>query len=55
MFYMLSTCERYFSVLLGAVHRELFRLSEMHKLSPKDADLHVLLYVFLYVPRLHLK
>ena len=42
MVYMLSTCERYFSVLLGAVHRELFRLSEMHKLSLKDADLHVL-------------
>ena len=42
MVYMLSTCERYFSILLGAVHRELFRLSEMHKLSLKDADLHVL-------------
>ena len=42
MVYMLSTCEGYFAVLLGAMHRELFRLSEMHKISPKDADLHVL-------------
>ena len=42
MVYMLSTCEGYFSVLLGAMHRESFRLAELHKLSLKDADLHVL-------------
>ena len=42
MVHMLSTCEGYFAVLLGAMHRELFRLSELHKLSRKDADLHVL-------------
>ena len=42
MVYMLSTCERYFSVLLGVMHRESFRLTELHKLSLKDADLHVL-------------
>ena len=42
MVYMLSTREGYFSVFLGAMHRESFRLAELHKLSPKDADLHVL-------------
>ena len=42
MVYMLSTRKGYFSVLLGAMHRELFRLAELHKLSLKDADLHVL-------------
>ena len=42
MVYMLSTCEGYFSVLLGAMHLESFRLAELHKLSLKDADLHVL-------------
>ena len=56
MVYMFSTCTRYFSIiLLGAMHRESFRLTEMHKLSLKDTDLHVLLYVFLYVPGLHLR
>ena len=55
MVYMLSTCEGYFSVLLGVMHRESFRLTEMHKLSLKDTNLHVLLYVFLYVLGLHLK
>ena len=55
MVYMLSTCEGYFSVLLGAMHRESFRLAELHKLSLKDADLHVLSQVSLYVPKLHLE
>ena len=41
MVYMLSTCQGYFAVLLGAMHRESFRLAELHKLSLKDADLHV--------------
>ena len=40
--FMLSTCERYFSVLLGVMHREFSRLTEMHKLSLSGADLHVL-------------
>ena len=55
MVYMLSTCEGYFSVPLGAMHREFSRLTELHKLSLKDADLHVLSQVSLYVPGLHLK
>ena len=55
MVYMFSTRKGYFSIILGAIRRELFRLTEMHKLSLKDADLHVLLYVSLYVPGLHLK
>ena len=55
MVYMFSTCKGYFSIILGAICRESFRLTGMHKLSPKDADLHVLLYVFLFVPGLHLK
>ena len=42
MVYMLSTCEGYFSVPLGVMHREFSRLTEMHKLSLEDADLHVL-------------
>ena len=55
MVYMLSTCDGYFSVLLGAMHRESSRLTELHKLSLKDADLHVVSQVSLYVPGLHLK
>ena len=55
MVYMLSTCERYFSLILSAVHRESSRLTELHKLSLKDADLHVLSQVSLYVHGLHLK
>ena len=55
MVYMFYTRKGYFSIILGAIHRESFRLTEMHKLSLKDADLHVSLYVFLYVPGLHLK
>ena len=43
MVYMLSTRKGYFSVLLRAMHRESIRLTEMHKLSLKDADLHVLM------------
>ena len=42
MVYMLSTCEGYFSVLLGVMHREFSRLTEMHKLLLSGADLHVL-------------
>ena len=42
MVYMLSTYEGYFSVLLGAMHRQFSRLTEMHKLSLNGADLHVL-------------
>ena len=55
MVYMLYTRKGYSSVILSAIHRESFRLTEMHKLSLKDTDLHVLLYVFLYVPGLHLR
>ena len=55
MVYMFSTRKGYFSVLLDAMHRESFRLAELHKLSLKDADLHVLSQVSLYVPRLHLE
>ena len=55
MVYMFSTCKGYFSIILDEIHRESFRLTEMHKLSLKDADLHVLLYVVLYVPGLPLK
>ena len=43
MVYMLSTCEGSFSIILSAVHREFSRLTEMHKLSLNDADLHVLM------------
>ena len=53
MVYMSSTRKGYFSVILGEIHRESFRLTEMHKLSLTDADLHVLMYVFLYIPGLH--
>ena len=56
MVYMFSTRKGYFSIILGEIaNRDSFRLTEMHKLLLKDADLHVLLYVFLYVPGLHLK
>ena len=55
MVYMLSTCEGYFSIILGAIHCEWFRLAEMHKLSLTDADLRVLSQVSLYVPGLHLE
>ena len=55
MVYRFSTRKGYFSIILGAIHRESFRLTEMHKLSLKDTDLHVLWYVFLYVPGLHLR
>ena len=46
MVYMFSTCKGYFSVILSALHRESPRLTELHKLSLTDADLHVLMYVF---------
>ena len=55
MVYMFATCKGYFSIILGAIRHESFRLTEMHKLSLKDAGLHVLLYVFLYIPGLHPK
>ena len=55
MVYMFSTCKGYFSVILSALHRESPRLTELHKLSRKDADLHVLMYVFLFPQGLHLK
>ena len=55
MGYMFTTRKGYFSIILGAMHCESFRLTEVHKLSLKDADLHVLMYVSLYVPGLHLK
>ena len=51
MVYMFSTRKGYFSIILGAIRRESFRLTEMNRLSLKDADLHVLLYVFLYLQR----
>ena len=55
MVYMLSTRKGYFSVLLGAMHREFSGLTEMHKLSLNDADLPVLSQVLSYVPGIHLK
>ena len=55
MVYRFSTRKGYFSIILGAIHRESFRLTELHKLLPKDTDLHVLLYVFLSPQGLHLK
>ena len=39
MVYMFSTRKGYFTIILGAISRESFRLTEMHKLSLKDADL----------------
>ena len=35
MFYMFSTCKVCFSLVMSVVNRELFRLTEMHKLSRK--------------------
>ena len=55
MVYMFYTRKGYFSIILGAIHRESFRLTEMHKLSLTDTGLHVLMYVSLYIPGLHLK
>ena len=51
MVYMFSTCKGYFSIILGAIRRDSFRLTEMHNLSLKDADLHVLwlIYKFRYM------
>ena len=47
MVYMFAARNRYFSLILSTVHREptieFSRLTEMHKLSRKNADLHVLL------------
>ena len=42
MVYMFSTRKGYLSIILGAIHRESFRLTEIHKLSLKDTNLHVL-------------
>ena len=39
----------------GTMPRKLSRLTEMHKLSLREADLHVVSQVSLYVPVLHLK
>ena len=44
--YMFPTRKGYFSIILSSVHHESSRLTKMHKLSRKDTDLHVLLYVF---------
>ena len=52
---MFSTRKGYFSIILRAIHRESFGLTEMHKLSLKDADSHILSYVFLFVSGLPLK
>ena len=38
---MFSTCNGYFSIILSTVHRKSFRLTELHKLSLEDANLHV--------------
>ena len=46
MAYMFPTCKGYFFIILSAVHRESSRLTELHKLSRKDTDLHALRYVF---------
>ena len=54
MVYMFSTRKGYSFLILSAVHREFSRLTEMHKLSPKDADLHVLSQVLPYAQGLHL-
>ena len=44
-----TTYEVSFSITLSALRREISGLAEMKKLSRKDADLHVLSYVFQYV------
>ena len=49
MVYMFSTRKGYLSIILGEIHRESFRLTEMHNLSLTDADLHVLSQVLPYV------
>ena len=55
MVHLFSTCKGYFSVILSSIHRDSFRLTEMHKLLCKDTGLHVLRYVFLYFPGLQSK
>ena len=49
MVYMFSTRKGYLSIILGEIHRESFRLTELHKLSLTDADLHVLSQVLPHV------
>ena len=46
MDYMFPTGKWYLTKFLGAVRRESSRLTELHKLSRKNSDLHVLRYVF---------
>ena len=47
MVYMLCTCEGYFSIILSAVHCEFSHLTEMHKLSRKDSDLHPRMLIYI--------
>ena len=46
---MFCTRKEYFSIVLSALPREPFRLTEMHMLSRKDTDLLVSMFVFLYI------
>ena len=55
MVYMFSTRKGCFSIILGAMHHESSRLSIMHKISHKDANLHVLSCVPLHVQESHLR
>ena len=55
MVYMFSTRKGYFSIILGPMHRESLRHTEMNKLSREDTNLLVLIYVSLYASGLHLK
>ena len=52
---LMFTRKGYLSVILSALHCKSSRLTELHKLSLKDAGLHVLMYVFLSPQGLHLK
>ena len=45
MAYMFSARKAYFSIILTVLHREASRLTELHKLSRKNADLHALLCI----------
>ena len=45
--FSLSLRKEYCSIILSAFHCNFSRLTQMHKLSRKEADLHVLWFVFL--------
>ena len=45
------TCKWYFCISPTAVHRQSSRLTEIHKLSPEDADSDVSRFIFLSIQR----